>query len=839
MAEDMPCPPSQKGRDIGAPTANAIDNHIREVASLRHLSEGEKAEDSHGTVLAIVKFPQQDKLALACDGKPWKDFQLRMRYDKLMSLDSRKIQDMFTPRAQERFRRRLGFQHGLPPGIEYVLDFTPPSEGLELADLTAALWLPRVVKIWFLAGQYLPDPILANGFGLPTRPLADKAVGATLALGHDDVCMNLGCLSDYSEWQVKPDVPGIIEDSPSKPSHIPHWRKVEDYCPIRHRVAIVRVLRAINGEDLLLNSAVRLWTVAQVAISLEVPRVVVDPVAQWLVAPPNTKFIEICPEKAFQLAYKLKIPSVLITAFKILVSELAVDYASSKPVTRPPRMTWAQRRRDDYGDYPFDPVEYASRAFAERMGQTIEMLQSDDAISFLPGRSPEWDKLRAYSAAIGVLPHDAPLREAYDHLTTALVSAFRQWVDKALNPDSIYQPNDRRSDLLEAQRRHYIPGADRKPLLSLYWVLNPTQKALTPFFWEHLSWPPSRSDFLTSPIHSGKSLESHATAFNNLLTRFLSSSTTDPAHPALSAAVEHAAAARGLLKNQVLRDHHHDSHLFDIHRFYEDLCRDVGQLCNTHLVSASSDVAGSEADTIQLFLSDHLLLSLNERELSYLPIWANGLDDGSGGVFQEAIPPAEMGPSEPGPGYHTGYTVGTGTEMDTATEGRDGVLSTVGLTQDGRIIEGADDGAASTIFAPSDLGVGGLRLGSERTAEWVSATAAATPSPAGRSVDVQRSGAGTSTDAGFGPSRSGATASGSFTAGDVEMEGTYVDARYAQPAAHQAQGQAIEMYVDEVAGADATPGSVGGFSDEELELDLDDGSSTLDGFEEVDAEETR
>lgn len=192
-AEARPGTPPRRGRRISAPVANAIENHMKELESLRRFSEGKIVGDDHGTVLAVVQFPKQDKPALACDGRLWKDIQIRMRHDKLMDLGSKKIADMFTAKAQERILRRLGFQNGLPPGIEYILDFTPPPEGAELADLTAALWLPRVVKLWFLAGHYIPDSILANGFGLPSRPLADKAVGATLALGHDDDCRNLGC----------------------------------------------------------------------------------------------------------------------------------------------------------------------------------------------------------------------------------------------------------------------------------------------------------------------------------------------------------------------------------------------------------------------------------------------------------------------------------------------------------------------------------------------------------------------------------------------------------------------------------------------------------------------
>ncbi|AEO66913.1 uncharacterized protein THITE_2045585 [Thermothielavioides terrestris NRRL 8126] len=791
---------------LNGSTLNAIDAHVVEIASLRRpMAEADDTTD--GSVLAVVTFPKDSSSACACDGSPWQDVHIRMSYEKLVSLGSGKIQDMLTPRAQARFRRRLGLEqpHQLPTGIKYVVDFTPPPEGPELADLTAALWLPRVAKLWFLAGHFVPDHVLEAGPGVHTRPLADKAVGAILALGHDDVCKGVSCLTNFGEWQTKEAVSGITDEN----DHVPAWRRVEDYCPIRHRVAIIRVLRAINGDSLLLNSAVRLWTVAQVAISLDVPQVVVNPVAQWLVAPPNTKFIEICPEKAFQLAYELKIPSVLIAAFKILVNELAIDYASSDPSPGRPQLTWSQRRRDDYGDYPSDPVEYASRAFAERMNNQLKMLLSDEVFVRLPARIPEWDKLQYLGTLITSLG-PGPLLDAYEALTAALLAVFHGWIDRALNTHYF---SGRIQDLTAAQRAHYIPESERKPLIDLYRQLNPSQKVLTPFFWDRLLFTESFDSFAAT-FHAGHRLSIYDRNFKRHLRDALTSVppllNVDLTHPTLVA----AANSPTLPFPDMLPSFH-------LAEFHTQLCAALKQLCTAHLHHVR-DPDPDQQQGIPFFLSDHLLLSLDEHELNYLPIWADGLDDGSGGVFQDAIPEADMGPSEPGPGYHTGLTVATDADGETASE----AAATVTRY------------AASTV-APSDLGIGALALGSDAGGSGTAAAAAV--AERGVSLDVQRSGLSV-TDT-TGRSGGGVAPSEAFTAEDGDVEDMYAAARFAQPAAHQPQGQAIEQYVaeaDEEGSAVGGPGAGGGYGDEGVEMewdDSDDGSSTLYGFEEVDVGE--
>lgn len=199
---------------------------------------------------------------------------MRVDYDKLVATGSAKIQAMLGGKQQERIRRRHGLKQ-LPQGIDFVIDLTPPREGAERADLIAALWLPRGVKLWYLAGEYTPSSLVKNwsiNEASRQRPLADQPVGSVLVLGHDDKC---SCVRDYGSdryaaWKSD-DVSGIFIDPRQ-----PRFRQIDDYCETRHCVNLLRLLRAINGADLLVNSATRMWTLVHIAVDLDITSVVVS-----------------------------------------------------------------------------------------------------------------------------------------------------------------------------------------------------------------------------------------------------------------------------------------------------------------------------------------------------------------------------------------------------------------------------------------------------------------------------------------------------------------------------------------------------------------------------------
>ncbi|EGO59137.1 hypothetical protein NEUTE1DRAFT_128594 [Neurospora tetrasperma FGSC 2508] len=785
LPPDLDPPASPSPLDLSV--ENAIKHHFDELNLLMSTT----AEEGEGNVLAAVTFPKNSD-AIACNGNAWRTLWLRMSFPTLAGLNSSKINAMFKPKRQERMRRHLGMET-LPPGIDYVLDFTPPTEGSELADLTAALWLPKMVKLWFLAGHYCPEEILESGHLASIwdkRPLASRSVSAMLVLGHDDACRGLlqFCSMDRSEWKPKV-VPGIVDVDPEDEEHssyFPTFRRIPDYCGIRHRVAIMRVLHAINGNGLLLNSAARMWTVAQVAIHLEVPQVVVDPVTQWLIAPPNTKFVEICPERSFQLALALKIPSVLVAAFRILVSELAVDYAAPDPSPKRSALTWAQRRRDDYGDLPSDPVEYASRTFSERIIGLLEMLRSNTVFDRIGTGLEEWDLLKQQ----GMIIHEQgsnELKTAHENLIQALVGIFHNDIQRCLRE---HAPSGRLATLIAAQRSHYIPLHERYSLRDLYENLSHTQRALTPFFWEslyHQSLPKlSGNGPFSLSTYNGCTIRTYVDKYTSLW------EAANLPHPDFQPNPE---------KGEY-HSHHISKRLneFNIHQFESEVYAALSSLCDRVLGK------GYNEEPFQFFLSDHLLLpSLTSPEMDFLPIWAGGLDDGSGGVFQNAIPPAEMGPSEPGPAYHTGYTIPTTGTRTAGTGTRDGDGDDTTMMDD-------DDRIGGSIYGVSELGdnLDRFEIISARTAQTATETATVP------SMDVEQSVVTTTTttsstglgsglgrlnlDPG-GPNRHRVVAVPSETSsGDFHLnsreDGEYADAMYTQPAEHQAVGRALARYVD-------------------------------------------
>lgn len=110
-----------------------------------------------------------------------------------------------------------------------------------------------------------------------------------------------------------------------------------------------------------------------------------------------------------------------------------------------------------------------------------------------------------------------------------------------------------------------------------------------------------------------------------------------------------------------------DSPFFNLTTFLTQVYRYINELTNNML--SKNDSWSQLCDT---------LLCLTDDEYKFLPLWAGGMDDGTGAVFEAPIPAADRGgPMGPGPAYHTGSTVNSVASSEFDFVDRDSVVGSV------------------------------------------------------------------------------------------------------------------------------------------------------------------
>jgi hypothetical protein len=768
------------------------DAFLRHRNELLELSAHGRGVQGTGNVLCIVNLPSTRANEYDCNNMPiYPQYTVRLPYDTLAAaFSAKKMEQMFKPRRLENARKL--YHKMLEPldGVDYILDFTPP-ETDEGAELVTLLWLPEDIKIWWAAGYYVPSSHMTKGAFGTKRLMANKAVGAIMTLGHDDICTcgkDVGIEHVWSNTVDQLHVPGIY-DGP----HVPDYRKIQDYCRVRHCLGVVRILRALGGQaDILINSATRMWTIAQLAIHMEVPHLVRDNITQWFTAMPNSKFIEMNPEVSFQLALGLKMVDVLIASFRVLVAERIVELAAPDRSPDLPSYTWAGRKRFSY-DLSQDPVEYAAQAMCERLTGKLKSLLSLESIPV-----PEWEKLQYFGSVIAesasrvVQGPETELLEAYDLLVKELNSILNTYIDQALDEEAIRSLQ--MDNTIHAQRGHYSPVRKLPSINDLYHHLSREQRACLPFFWARSKDIMPDYEMFQHQSFPRLSLGELTDRFNELLWTALASGII---HLDASQAVGDFLAPSPHFKvNLVLLHGQLDAWL------RRTAVEVIGLPVEAAYLPFSQLSFEYDKDGIELLISDHLLTNLEESELKFLPIWAGGNDDGSGGVFQTELPTAVLGPTQPGPTYHTGYTIAS-----------DATSSTAGFNT-----------ASASSF--SDLGMDRLDIDTNDDATTV----------AGASNQMQY----THTTSATGPPTnnvvSRSTTSEAFT--DNHDDIAYAEAMYAHPAAHQPLGQALDRVVNEPTTDEEL--DVWGLDEEEEQLDMDsddDGDTVLDDADENEDED--
>ncbi|KAM3515753.1 hypothetical protein MY11210_000524 [Beauveria gryllotalpidicola] len=632
------------------PQTMQVVPHRQRIAIQRYKMHFTEVELNEGDTFVFVDFPEPSKgrrIPVDCEGAPFRSQKFRVHSERLLATCSSKFAEMFQPTYQFRILRRRKLVNKLPEGVKYVLDLTPPSEGDEMVFQVTELSLtPGIIK-WWSSYARLNAPFF-------------------LVKGHDDVCPCKRLTKRFTTAaSTKPAAARVGEAKPSKGvesalilpltvselvlarksgqkrqvEDVPAHFDIPDYCPIRHRNGIIRLLMLIEGKEVFIDSASRLWTLVALAKIWDCVSAVQDPVLQWMLQGKNSKFIEVLPEEAIKIGGIIQNSQITQTAFRILVNELAFEQTASDETKQKMdfnHVTFFGRRKGDPGDEFSNLIQHATLAFVERIGKQLADFQGDNI--FTSWDYPEYPNLVKIEEALA----SASAESCNEALK--LITYLKRQLKIALNDDD--QKKCQRHHLLpcvdqkqiDADRATYTEPQDFEEFRDIYRTMTPIQKLLTCYPYKQLE-------------------KSCTTSADGSL---VENSLFSPATFTICLGKEMAE----------LYDRYKDRHPWngDIRSDFRNVLSEEWrqpQSCSYPFGQRNLDSRGrwkpektAENDLdLQLMHTKHLVLILTSNETKFLPLWAGGCNDGTGGVFEEPLPPADMGPSGPGPAYRTGLTI--------------------------------------------------------------------------------------------------------------------------------------------------------------------------------------
>lgn len=216
----------------------------------------------------------------------------------------------------------------LPQSIEYIINMTPETEGMEAVEAIQNLSCPPGVLEWKESNKRWSNSM--------------KLVGG---LDENDGVSTV---------------------------------EAEEYSRVRHIKSIERFMIALQGQDPGFDSATKLYTTVMVSKPWNIQGIhpLTDWALGWLCADPNTRFIEALPETTLKLAEVMKCGSLCKDAFGILVGEAVLDSAvnSSRPGFLNEKTTMYERIRGDIQEDWQNRIQHARNSFQERVQKTFHDL---------------------------------------------------------------------------------------------------------------------------------------------------------------------------------------------------------------------------------------------------------------------------------------------------------------------------------------------------------------------------------------------------------------------------------------------------------------------------------
>ena len=615
----------------------------------------------------------------------------------LWGLGSSFFERALAPSNQFRVLRRRGLAGKLPTGIKYVVDLTPPIEGDDAVYLTTELCCSEGVVKWFWATQRW-------------------GVSKTLVGGLEEYTPQCPSPSQQKDNSHRVhDSRGTLHLVDDKSLSIP-----QEYTPLRHRAAIERVLIAVQGQDPQIDTAPKMWTTFAVAKYFGIIHSpLTDYIVRWLRAFPNSYFMEVLPEVSLKIADGLQCQQLCRDTFSILVGEEALgnirrcrDWASGIDYSV------HGRRKDDIPEVYQTRVEYASKALLDRVMASFQSLVGVEM--YWLEDLPEFKKLLSSDQPNGAISnHSVSLKlrlQSYVRgaIYKVLCSNYLQMPiahDAVVGNDDLYPrttwsqiwncllPRERiltRSFWRVLKNQDIQYGSSNfdieDHMLNNTYIPDPETTAAEKFMLreqvfgkvykaelEDLARMVEAFSYVRAHRALGLTDQSLPSEIANLAisgSRYAVTAASNGDHSSLSDTMDPTLVSTPTsvfhsIKESITTDFQaranerkandplnsssssQDSLLcFNVDTFLNQVRRYIQPLCDRMLGS------GDTNSPLELGLTD-TLVCLEDTEWKYLPIWANGNDDGSGGVYNDEIPLAYEGFSTAGPNVHTG----TGSSM--------------------------------------------------------------------------------------------------------------------------------------------------------------------------------
>lgn len=288
--------------------------------------------------------------------RPWSTPTVphRIHSEKLLATGSTYFQRMFSFSCQARMISRQGLTNALPIGIRYVLDLTPPMLDDDALVLLAELSCPRSIREWASKKNLwgLPDSCVG---GLDEM----EALEASKSTASAD--QNEAFPDEHKHELSEEEADSINPQSKGLPL---------EYSPERHREGIEHILHALMGLNPTLDTPCKLWTFFGLANFFDVVTVpaISDHIISWFYELKNIRFIELHPEVAYRVACRTKSVQLCRGAFAELVGDAALLYllrlTGFAPVSCMEKLMWSPAR-DVLDDTELQRIEYASQTFGE------------------------------------------------------------------------------------------------------------------------------------------------------------------------------------------------------------------------------------------------------------------------------------------------------------------------------------------------------------------------------------------------------------------------------------------------------------------------------------------